>query len=120
MNKEDNKEDLYYSQFMKEIEIISKETGIEIPKTYYRYGLCECYKCGKKILAFAWPDESPKEQPMPKTIGKRATKMSGEEYWNNSCPYCNAVQGKYFLFSEPDGPFFGLEYWIIRNIGFYA
>ena len=61
-------------------------------------------------MAFAWPDKIPKEKPMPRTLGERATAMSGSKYWNNSCPYCHAVQGDYFLFNEPDGPFFSLEY----------
>ncbi|MDP2809490.1 MAG: hypothetical protein Q8O34_05025 [Rhodocyclaceae bacterium] len=110
MNEENSQEDLYYGQFMQEIKRVSKETGIKIPESYYRYGICRCYKCEKEILAFAWPHKIPREKPIPETIGRRATSMSGCKYWNNSCHYCHAVQGEFFLFHEPDGPFFAFEY----------
>jgi hypothetical protein len=29
--------------------------------------------------------------------------------WANTCPYCGAVQGNWFLYHEPDGAFFGWE-----------
>ncbi|MFA6897145.1 MAG: hypothetical protein WCQ96_02590 [Patescibacteria group bacterium] len=103
------KEEIYYNDFMQEISRVSKETGIEIPELYYRYGLHHCYKCEKEILVFAWPHKVPREKPMPKTIGNNFTKTTGHKYWNNSCPYCQAVQSEFFLFSEPDGPFFAFE-----------
>ena len=80
MNEENKQEDIYYSQFMQEIKRVSKETGIKIPELYYRYGLCRCYKCDKEILVFAWPHKIPKEKPIPETIGRKATTMSGRKY----------------------------------------
>jgi hypothetical protein len=31
----------------------------------------------------------------------------GGSYWASCCTSCNALQGAFFLHSEPDGPFFG-------------
>jgi hypothetical protein len=31
----------------------------------------------------------------------------GDVTWSNVCHYCGALQGAFFLHSEPDGPFFG-------------
>jgi hypothetical protein len=32
----------------------------------------------------------------------------GESYWANTCPYCRALQGDFYLFGH-EGPFAGVE-----------
>ena len=31
----------------------------------------------------------------------------GETTWANGCVHCDALQGAFYLYMEPDGPFFG-------------
>jgi hypothetical protein len=99
--------------FDDEVGTIAKKLGAEIPKKTYRYAPYQCYKCGEKMLVYTWPNKemsSIKTPPAdkPKTIQLVTTKMSEQTYWANTCPYCNAVQGDFFLESEPDSPFFCL------------
>lgn len=94
---------------------LSRKTNIELPTEYYRYGFCPCWRCRKEILVFTWPGrklhetKQPRKQPIPKTIHHKFSKTVGGKYWANVCPYCRALQGDWFLFLEPDGPFFGLH-----------
>lgn len=97
--------------FKEIIEKISKETGIEIPQGYkYRYAPYLCWKCNKRILIFNWtnplisgPIDTPPE-PIPKTLQKRYTAMSNETYWANVCPFCDSVQGDFYINCEPESP----------------
>jgi hypothetical protein len=103
----------YLPQFNKLIERISSETKVELPAGYkYRYAPRSCWKCAKDILIFKWCNsmlegeiEKPPE-PVPHTIQIRHTAMSGEDYWANTCPYCNSVQGDFYISNEPDSPLF--------------
>lgn len=96
-------------------ERVSRKTGIPLPSKYYIPGIVECWKCKKEILVFSWPDHDsygkkpPKEQPIPKTIKYQYTKTANDSYWVNTCPYCHGTQGDFFLYCEPDGPFFGQQ-----------
>ena len=102
-------------QFQVRTNEIAKQTGIELPNRYYRYGFCKCWKCKREIIVFAWPKVSewdnfpPRVKPIPHTIQYRYSKTIGSKYWVNTCPQCQSIQGDFFLFSEPDGPFFGIR-----------
>ena len=45
----------------------------------------------------------------PRTIQERYSRTAGEEYLANTCPFCESLQGDFFLYNEPDGPFFGFK-----------
>jgi len=106
-----------YSKFQAKAKKIAQATGVELPKNYYRYGITKCWNCGREIIVFAWPkriptiwsDDEPKFKPRPKTIQYRFSKTAHCKYWVNTCPYCEAIQGDFFLHCEPDGPFFGID-----------
>ena len=102
-------------QFRIKVNKIAKETGIELPDRYYRYGFCECWKCKRDIIVFTWPKASewdnsqPRVKPMPRTIQYRYSNTVGGKYWVNTCPRCKSIQGDWGLFFKPDGPFFGIR-----------
>lgn len=105
---------LLYLKFQRKVGQIAKAIKLKLPKSYYRYGICKCWKCKREIIVFAWPGSfqaksPPKHKPIPRTIKYRFSKTAGTKYWVNTCPYCNAIQGDFFLYIEPDGPFFGVE-----------
>ena len=103
------------ARFQVKVKEIAKQTGIELPTHYYRYGFCKCWKCKREIIVFAWPKTSewdksaPKVEPIPRTIQYRYSNTVGNKYWVNTCPRCRSIQGDWHLFSEPDGPFFGVR-----------
>lgn len=102
-------------QFIDKSKRLALATHVELPESYYRYAPTYCWKCGKEILVYSWPehnnqkDNSPKKQPAPVTIQYRSSRMARTSYWMNICPYCKASQGDFFLYNEPDGPFFGFH-----------
>jgi hypothetical protein len=53
-----------------------------------------------------WEKSRPPE-PVPDNVRLTFSKSIQESYWANVCEHCGAIQGDWFLFSEPDGPFFG-------------
>jgi len=101
-----------YLKFQRKVREVAKSNGIDLPTNYYRYGLCRCWKCKREIIVFAWPKDglhnnsAPKILPRPKNIQYRFSKTVGEKYWVNTCPFCQSIQGDFFLYCEPDGPFF--------------
>ncbi len=103
------------ARFHVKVNNVAKQTDVELPNHYYRYGFCECWKCKREIIVFAWPKASewdnsaPKVKPIPRTIQYRYSKTVSGKYWANTCPRCNSIQGDWFLFSDPDGPFFGIR-----------
>ena len=103
------------ARFQVKVKEIAKQTGIELPVHYYRYGFCKCWKCKREIIVFAWPKDSewdnsqPRVRPMPQTIQYRYSKTVGGRYWVNTCPRCKSIQGDFFLFFGSDGPFFGVR-----------
>jgi hypothetical protein len=106
---------LTYSRFQAKVRQIAKASGLELPSTYYRHGFCKCWKCKREIVVFAWPKDgihdnsAPKIKPPPSTVQYRYSKTAGNKYWVNTCPYCQSIQGDFFLYNEPDEPFFGLN-----------
>ncbi len=100
--------------FDEDVAAITKDLGIEVPKAVFRYAPYECYKCRKKMLVYAWPKKeffSSENPPTNKSASIQwvSTKMSGTSYWGNVCPHCNAVQGDWFVHSEPDSPLFAFD-----------
>ncbi len=108
-------ENIAFQKFQTRVAQIAQQTGIELPVSYYRYAPCRCWKCKKIILVFTWPGQAlhsekpPDKQPCPKTIRYEFSKTIGSKYWVNTCPYCQAIQGDFFLHCEPDRPFFGFS-----------
>lgn len=102
------------AQFQVKVKEISKQTGIELLGHYYRHGFCKCWKCKREIIVFAWPkvsqwdNSAPKVMPIPQTVQYRYSSTVGGRYWVNTCPHCRSIQGDWHLFSDPDGPFFGM------------
>lgn len=45
-------------------------------------------------------EHAPHYQPTP-------SRTTGTTSWANQCVHCRALQGGFFMHSEPDGPFFG-------------
>jgi ssDNA-binding Zn-finger/Zn-ribbon topoisomerase 1 len=96
-----------------EIERISSVSGVPLPTAYYRSACTDCWRCQKEILVFDWPgkdmhnDVPPRGANRPRTVQLKYSKTAGGKYWANTCPYCKSIQGDFFLYSEPDGPFFG-------------
>lgn len=75
-----------------------------------------CWKCGKVIDVYTWPghtmysQECPVEgRPASVQFRRTGDMAKGTGYWLNRCVNCDANQGDFGLYMEPDGPFFGLE-----------
>jgi hypothetical protein len=104
-----------YLKFQAKVKQVAKASNVELPAAYYRYGFCKCWKCKREIIVFAWPkdgmhdDSAPKVKPCPRTVQYRFSKTVGDKYWVNTCPYCQSIQGDFFLYGEPDGPFFAVN-----------
>ena len=103
------------NKFHKKVHIIAQRSNIDLPSSFYRYSYTSCWKCKKNILVFTWPsnysqsNQKPLQKPIPRTIVYRYSKTAGHKYWANTCPYCKAIQGDFFLYNEPDGPFFSFR-----------
>lgn len=113
-----------YAQFEEQVKLVSKQTNVPIPTGgYYRYGIIPCWACGKNILVFAWPGKywrglatgpgitaPPLEKPVPRTIRVIKKGDINKFYWLNTCPYCEAIQGDYFLDRQSNGIFCGAPF----------
>lgn len=103
------------TRFQRKLGAVAAACGLEIPAAYYRPGICSCWSCKKEIVVFAWPESeqyeknAPEAEPRPLTVQHRATSMSGTAYWLSVCPFCGAVQGNHYVYSDPDGPFFNIQ-----------
>jgi Competence protein CoiA-like family len=91
---------------------LARSLAVDFDPTIYEPGIATCYRCGKGTLVFAWrrgqlhETEAP-PQPRPSVIELRFSRMAGHRYWANVCLHCHSLFGDWFLFAEPDGPFFG-------------
>jgi hypothetical protein len=100
--------------FMRRAKIIAEKTHLQLPESYYRYGISRCWKCKEKILVFSWPNHFPGEpdepliKPKPYTIKYRYSKTAETKYWINTCPFCDNSQGDHFLYNESLEPFCGI------------
>jgi hypothetical protein len=99
----------FNKKFISKANLIAQKSLIPLPNKFYRFGICICWKCNKEILVFSWPEVSNLKEPKPRTIQFKYSKMANEKYWANTCPYCNSIQGNFFLYNEPDGPFFSFN-----------
>jgi hypothetical protein len=102
--------------FQRVTETISKASQCDLPTDYYRYSVTKCWKCHKPILVFTWPehdemypDAPPPTQPLPRTLKHEYSNSIEDEYWVNTCPYCDSIQGDFYMYMEPDGPFFAFR-----------
>jgi len=102
-----------FRAFRRRAEEVSRRTGVPLPRFPYRYGITRCWKCKAEILVFFWSSESWAEAapppPRPRTVQWRFSRTIGSSYWANTCPFCGAIQGDWFLRAEPDGPFFAVR-----------
>jgi hypothetical protein len=104
-----------FQRFQTKAAQVAKRANIELPTEYYRYALSPCWRCKKDILVFTWPGQrlhekrQPSKQPLPKTVRYEFSKTVNGKYWANCCSHCRAIQGDWFLFAEPGGPFFGFN-----------
>ena len=91
---------------------LCRSLGVDFDDSVYEPGIISCYRCRKKTPVFAWRPgqlheaERPPD-PLPRTVEHRYSKLLGRRYWANTCFHCHALFGDWFLFAEPDGPFFG-------------
>ncbi|MFH1731058.1 MAG: hypothetical protein ABIF82_05320 [Planctomycetota bacterium] len=104
-----------FDKFTSRTREIAETSGVRIPGSYYRYAPATCYKCRKAMLVFTWPGHSlfatdaPRAAPKPVTLQYRRSRTAEGRYWANTCPFCGALQGDWFLCAEPGGAFFGFE-----------
>jgi hypothetical protein len=80
----------------------------------YISAVIDCWKCNKKTTVYTWPgqeawQENPPPDPKPATLKFIYSSTYGSKYWANVCQHCGRVQGDYFLYYDPDGPFWGLH-----------
>lgn len=106
------------------INLLAKKYNIEFSKDYIPK-IITCNLCQEDILVFTWKNHSvyqetmPNYRPIPRTIRYRFSRTMNKYYWVNTCPYCNAIQGDYFLFIDHDGPFHEDYLFLDRNGPFY-
>jgi hypothetical protein len=79
----------------------------------YEAAKTECWKCGRETVVHTWPDhsmycQSSPENGRPETVRWMWSRMAEVHYWANACQHCGVIQGDFYLYCEPDGPFFGL------------
>lgn len=82
---------------------ISTANRVPVPHGSFQTSYTSCWKCSKEILIFDWPGNSgwghqmPKQRPFPRTIQYRYSKTVEHKYWANTCPYCESIQGNFFV-----------------------
>lgn len=85
-----------------------------VPGPPYTTGITTCWKCRHATLVYTWKghvewcQHAPPE-PRPRTLSFEYSKVVRHKYWANTCGNCGRLQGDYFLYNEPDGPFFGMS-----------
>lgn len=100
-------------EYESKLEEVSQKSNVPIPGEFYRTGISICWKCDNPILVFTWPgkQEWTQEKPngqCPKTLEFRKSNTLGSMYLANTCPYCQALQGDFYL-SRPNNPFFNFN-----------
>lgn len=79
----------------------------------FREAKWSCWKCHQPMIVYTWVGhelgaQSCPIEGRPATIQFRYSKQLGEKYFVNVCPHCQMIQGDFFLYLEPDGPFWGV------------
>jgi hypothetical protein len=93
------------------IKLVADHAQISFDEANYYPALENCWNCHSNILVFNWKDKvifdevEPPLNGRPKTIKFMYSSTVGHAYWANTCPWCNKIQGDYYLFCEVDGPF---------------
>jgi hypothetical protein len=102
-----------FERFKKATSKIAKENGVTLPTEYFDYSYMNCWRCGKRIIVYRWPDKIPKPKVgsffRPKSIQYRFSKTVNRKYWSNTCVYCHSLIGDWFLTKDPESPF---GYWV--------
>lgn len=82
----------------------------------YRRAEVDCWKCHEVTAVYTWDGHTlwahalpVGDEPIPQELQLRTTVVPGDRYWANVCSHCGAVQGDWYLYMEPDGPFTGLR-----------
>ena len=78
----------------------------------YRSAKRRCWKCGESTVVWNWPghvmwDDQEPPKPIPSNVRWAYSGAAMGDYWANVCEHCGAVQGDWYLYMEPDRPFFG-------------
>jgi len=78
----------------------------------YEAAKTNCLKCGRETVVYTWPNHSKfcqtsPEEGRPSTVRWMRSSTAGTRHWANSCQHCGVIQGDFYLYSVPDGPFFG-------------
>ena len=71
----------------------------------------KCWRCKKEITVYTWGRRSPwpEDCPVegrPSTVRFGKTSVVPDGYWGNYCSVCGVVQGDFFLYCKPEGPFY--------------
>ncbi len=81
----------------------------------YRRADRECWKCSQVTAVYtwtgheAWGQDEPPLDGRPPTVQFIHSSVVPDGYWGNVCEHCGAIQGDWYLFMEPDGPFFAWD-----------
>jgi hypothetical protein len=67
--------------------------------------ITKCWKCGCDIPVYTWDGHEFWAEICPED-GRPPTLRNDAGYWANYCTKCDALQGDYYLYMEPDGVFF--------------
>ncbi len=96
-----------------ELARLCRRDGLPLPWGPYRAAPHTCYRCGRRVVVYAWVGHEPwsanppPPPPRPRTLKLRRTLQSGgQRYWVNTCSRCGAVQGDNYLYhdGEPGEP----------------
>lgn len=92
------------SQWAKKLELEKRLTM----RNEFTLKFTKCWKCGKEIPVYTWEgkvlwDERCPEEGRPPTLRKEH-----HSYWANYCMSCGVIQGDWYLYMEPEAPFFGI------------
>jgi hypothetical protein len=85
--------------------------AIEVATIYCKAGTVD----GESLSAFRVSSVTSVEPALARELNRSPffrlaySRTAGEEYWANHCGHCDALQGDFFLHSEPDGPFFVMD-----------
>ena len=87
------------------IKRLARAAGIAPLNRNYSIRLHDCWSCKKQIFVLDWPghqkwDIRMPPQPVPATLQKKHSQVTGEDHWANTCFICGQTQGDYYVFEE--------------------